>query len=143
MKELKFMPMVHVVASMSKDPSTKVGALALDDNLYVLATGYNGFPRGVADTAERLSDRDTKLSFTAHAEANVIAQAANHGVSLRDSTLLVSALFPCVACSALIVQAGIRRVIAPRVKESRWKVSNELARVIFDEAGVEVIEIDE
>jgi len=142
-KELKFMPLVYAVASMSKDPSTKVGALALDANLNVQVTGYNGFPRGVADTEERLCNRETKLSFTSHAEANVVAQAAYLGVSLRVSTVLVSSLFPCVECSKLIAQAGVRRVIAPRIKEGRWKESNELARTIFQECGVEVVEIDE
>lgn len=142
MKELKFMPLVYAVASMSKDPSTKVGAVALNAAFSVVATGYNGFPRGVADTEERLCDRETKLRFTSHAEANLVAQAAYSGHSLRGTTVLVSSLFPCVECSKLLVQSGVRRVIAPKIAEGRWKESNELAKIIFDEGGVEVVEVE-
>lgn len=144
MRELKFISLVQAVASLSKDPSTKVGALALDANLNVLAVGYNGFPRKVADTEERLCNRELKYPLIVHAEANAIAACARTGRVLEGATLLVSSLYPCVTCAGLIVQSGIKRVIAQKIKEdSRWKESNELARLIFDEGGVEVIEVED
>jgi len=127
---------------LSKDPSTKVGAVAIDDEFRVLATGYNGFPRGVQDLEERLCEQSLKYALTVHAEANIVAQSAYSGVSIRGSTVLVTSLFPCVDCAKLLAQAGVKRIIAPRIQNERWKESNELAKLIFAESGVEVIEID-
>ena len=141
MKELRYLQFADVAASFSKDPNTKVGAVAIDDEFRVLATGYNGFPRGVLDSEDRLCDRNMKLNLTVHAEANIVAQSAFSGTSIRGSTVLVSNLFPCVDCAKLLVQAGVRRIVAPRISNERWKESNELAKLIFAEAGVEVIEI--
>jgi dCMP deaminase len=141
MKELRYMKYAEVAAAMSKDPSTKVGAVAIDDDFRVLATGYNGFPRGVADSEERLCNRPLKYALTVHAEANIVAQSAYSGTSIRGSTVLVSSLFPCVDCAKLLAQAGVKRIIAPKISNERWQESNELAKVIFEEANMEVIEI--
>jgi dCMP deaminase len=141
MKELKFLRLAETVATFSKDPSTKVGAVAIDDNFNVLTVGYNGFPRGVVDSEERLCNRELKYKLISHAEANVVAQSAYSGISLRGATVLVSSLFPCVDCAKLLAQAGVRRVIAPKIDNDRWKESNELARLIFHEAGVEIVEV--
>lgn len=127
---------------MSKDPSTKVGAVALDDDFRVLATGYNGFPRKVHDTEDRLCNREVKYALTVHAEANIVAQSAYSGVSLKGSTVIVSSLFPCVDCAKLLAQAGVRRVIGPKVQLGRWFESNSLAKTIFNEVGIEVIEYE-
>ena len=141
MKELRYMKFAEVAASFSKDPSTKVGAVCVDDHFAVLATGYNGFARGVKDSEERLCDRNTKLRLTVHAELNCLLAAARTGRKLDGATMIVSSLFPCEQCASAIVQAGIRRVIAPRISNERWMESNKMAQTIFDEAGVEVIEI--
>ena len=132
----------EAAASKSKDPSTKVGCTILDDDFNILASGWNGFPRGVKDTDERLGDRSVRLALTVHAEANAIAASARTGRCLKGGTIVVTSLFPCVDCAGLIVQAGIRRVVAPRIRaESKWKESNEMAKVIFLESGVEVVEL--
>ena len=141
MKAEDFMRVAEVVASFSKDPSTKVGAVIIDDHYNILATGYNGFPRGVADTEERLCNRSLKYPLTVHAEANAIAASARTGRRLEGATMIVSSLYPCVDCAGLIAQAGIKKVIAPRIVNERWSESNQLARVIFVEAGVEVMEL--
>ena len=141
-KELAYMRYAEVAASMSKDPRSKVGAVAIDDDFRVLATGYNGFPRGVTDSEERLCNREMKYALIVHAEANIVAQSAYSGVSIRGSTVLVSSLFPCVDCAKLLVQAGVRRVIAPKIANERWRQSNELAKLIFAESNVEVVEIE-
>ena len=65
--DLRFIEMASLVASWSKDPSTKVGAVITNDKNHVVSLGFNGFPRGVED---RLNvNRETKLARTIHAEA--------------------------------------------------------------------------
>ena len=141
MKAFRYMKFAEVAASFSKDPSTKVGCVIIDDDYHVLATGYNGFPRGVMDSEERLCNKAVKYSLVVHAEMNAICASARTGRKLDGATMVVSSLFPCESCASAIVQAGIRRVIAPRIENERWKESNELAKLIFDESGVEVIEV--
>jgi len=98
--------------------------------------------RGVEDTEERLCNRDTKLQLVVHAEANAIAASARTGRKLEGATLIVSSLFPCNTCAALIAQAGIRTVIAPKIAANRWTDSNLIAKTIFEEAGVFVMEVE-
>ena len=139
-KFLRFWPVVEAVATMSKDPSTKVGALALDDNFNIVATGFNGFPRGVSDDPSRYEDRVVKLKLVSHAEQNLIAQAAYGGRSLRGATMLVSSLFPCSNCAKSIIQSGVVRIISPEPDTSeRWQEESKLAKLLFDEASVELI----
>lgn len=140
-KQKTYMRFAETAASYSKDPSTKVGAVAIDDQFTILATGYNGFARGVEDAEDRLCNRPLKYRLTVHAELNTILAAARTGRKLDGATLIVSSLFPCEACASAIVQAGIKRVIAPKISNERWVESNRLAKVIFDEAKVEVVEI--
>jgi len=105
----------------------------------IRATGWNGFPRGVNDTEERLNDRPTKYKFITHAEANAIANAARSGVALEGCSLLVTALHPCNDCAKLLIQSGIKKVYAPLPEiDGRWADSFEVAATMFREAGVEV-----
>ena len=137
------MSFADAAAALSKDRSTRVGAVALDENYNIIATGYNGFPRGVNDTIDGRHQRPEKYLWTSHAEENLVAQSAFKGSSLKGSTVLVSALFPCATCARMLIQAGVKRVIAPRAKSNeRWAAQNEVAAQMFNEAGVEVVEID-
>jgi len=70
-------------AKLSKDPNTQVGALIVGPDNEVRSTGYNGFPRGIADTDERLQDRDLKLKLIVHGEMNAILAAARVGIALK------------------------------------------------------------
>ena len=139
---MKFLPLARAVAAMSKDPSTKVGAVVLDDDKNVLSVGYNGFPRGMNDSPIRYEHRPTKLAFIAHAEANAIAQAARNGVCLKNSTIILTALYPCSNCAKLIVQAGIKNVLAPRMRAGEvndlWVQEKVTSETIFKECGVKV-----
>lgn len=140
----KFVPAVLAIAQMSKDRSTKVGALALGPGREIRSAGYNGFPRGVNDDVEERHDRPLKLQVTAHAEENAVAQAARSGVSLEGCTLLVSTLYPCSTCARLIIQAGIRQVVALKVDSTRmerWADEWEVSKQMFAEAGVEFSEV--
>ena len=139
----RFLQMAELVASWSKDPSTKVGAVAVRDRR-ILATGFNGMPTGVNDSSFRLKDRDTRLSMTAHAEANCISYAARNGVSLMGADLFVFPLAPCSACASSIIQAGIRRiVIYDYVIPARWQQSFDTAAEMFSEAGVALLRLPE
>lgn len=128
------------VASWSKDPSRKIGAVAVDTvKKIILSTGYNGFPRGIEDTESRLNDRETKYQFVSHAEANVIYNATYSGVSLNGADLYVYGLPVCNECAKGIIQVGIKRVLIltnaeiPEIWTDSWKKS----KTMFDEAGVE------
>lgn len=132
--------MAKHVAKLSKDPSTKVGAVIFDDKRRLVSAGYNGFARGVADKDERLLDRDTKLRLTLHAEKNAILFAT---APLEGCTIVVT--HPCCSqCAAQVIQSGIKHVVWPRPDTrfmTRWGHDLVLAKAQFEEAGVEITEI--
>ncbi len=143
MNPLAFIADAQAAAGKSKDPRTKVGCVILDDDFALISTGFNGFPRGVRDLPERYADRYIKLRLIVHAEANAIAQAARVGARLKGGTMIVTALHPCSDCAKLIVQAGIRRVYSPLMPaESHWAEEAAIAALIFEEAGIKVIEYE-
>lgn len=107
--DLRFMEMARLVASWSKDPSTKVGAVIVDDDHKVLGLGFNGFARGVDDSPEAYADRDSKLGKVIHAEVNAILNAA---AVLQGSTLYISSMC-CSTCAAVVIQSGIKRIVVP------------------------------
>jgi dCMP deaminase len=129
------MDLAHHVADWSKDPSTKVGAVIVNDNKQVLGLGYNGFPRGVYDCPERYNNRSIKLLFVAHAERN----ALDNATSVEGATLY-STLFPCTECTKGIIQRGIKRVITTAPSDDKVRLFHlGTSKVMLDEAGVEVI----
>jgi dCMP deaminase len=135
----RFLEIAHQVATWSKDPSTKVGAIIVGDKLQIVSQGYNGFPRNIEDKEERLNIRELKYKFTIHAEANAIYNALYNGSSVQDCTLYCVSLFPCSECAKAIIQSGIKRVVSDaNFENSRWKESNEFALAMFKEAGLEV-----
>lgn len=134
----RFLQLAGTIAGWSRDPSTKVGTVAVRDKR-ILGTGYNGFPSGVFDSDARLKDRDTRLALTVHAEANLVAYAAKNGVSLAGSTVYVFPLMTCSSCAGLLIQADISRIVVPDfVEPLRWQDSFDAARGILNEAGVVV-----
>ena len=134
----RYLSLAKNVASWSKDPSRKVGAIAVGSKGQILSQGYNGFPRGILDSDDRLNDRPTKYKYVVHAEMNVIYNATFNGVSLDNSTLYVYGLPACSECAKGIIQVGIKRVIVctdciiPEVWLQSW--SNTIS--MFDEAGI-------
>lgn len=95
-------------ARKSKD-STKVGAVLVNPENVAILTGYNGPPRGVKDKPERF-ERPVKYLYASHAEANLIAHAARHGIRTDGCTVYVTHQ-PCAACMRTLIQAGIKRVV--------------------------------
>ena len=131
----RFMEMAKLTASWSKDPSTKVGAVIVDDQNRVVSLGYNGFPRDVDDNHEQLNDRKTKLEMTVHAETNAILFAQRN---LAGCTLYVWPMPCCAKCAGLVIQTGISRVVSTRMNfRAEWQTSQNLADDMFRQACVE------
>lgn len=131
-----YLGMAEYVSTASKDPSTQVGAVLADSSNRVLSVGFNGFPRGISDDS-RLHDRETKYQMVVHAEVNALMFARE----TAGSTLYTCPFMPCSNCAALIVQAGVKRVVAPYNDNPRWAMSFKLTRIILREAGVELCEL--
>lgn len=137
--DYRFLESARDVGSWSKDPSTKVGAVIVNSRNRRVSEGFNGFPRGIADTVERLSDREVKYALTIHAEENAILAAAMSGSSVEGCTMYVT-LPPCSRCAARLIEVGIKRIVTAYPGAdflARWKDSLLLAREILHEAGVE------
>lgn len=140
-KLVKYMGIAEAVSQLSKDKSTRVGAVILGPTNEVRSLGYNGAPRGcAADEDDRCDTRPEKYFWMSHAELNAITNAARVGTPLVGSTLLVTH-FPCMDCARAIVQAGIKKVVtqvpSPEF-EARWMDHITRAIHLFTECGVEV-----
>lgn len=112
------MDIVVMVATRSTCLRRQVGAVIVRDKR-ILATGYNGAPAGLRHCGEIGCIRDRlkvasgerhELCRAIHAEQNAIIQASSSGVSLKDSTMYTTH-HPCVLCSKIIINAGIKRVL--------------------------------
>lgn len=135
MHEYKFLRLASAVALIfSKDPSTKVGAIAVGEHNNQVAFGFNGLPPGLADTPERLGNREEKYKLTLHAEENALANATFpvHGLYITHP--------PCHACALRILAARtVRHVSWQRSTTDfgdRWKESCNTAISILHEAGI-------
>lgn len=134
--DFRYLRMAKLVASWSKDPNSKVGAVIIRQNR-VVASGFNGFPQEVRDTHSRLEDSDIKLEMVVHAEINALVVA---GRSCEGATIYVSGKPVCARCAGPIIQSGIKRVVAPHPSTvettSKWRRTGEIAAQMFAEAGV-------
>jgi dCMP deaminase len=142
----RFMKLAREISTWSKDPSTKIGAVIVNDERRILATGYNGFPRGIEDTEERLKDREQKYPLIVHGEMNALMNALYSGVSVKDATIYVWGLPVCSECTKNVIQSGIKRVVIlfPEQAPEKWqKQWNELSKPMYEEAGVSITYINE
>ena len=136
--DIRYLELAKHIAQWSKDPSRKIGAVAVGEHGEVLAQGYNGFPRGIKDSPGRYQDRPTKYKYVVHAEMNVIYNSSMNGVSLYGSTLYVYGLPVCSDCAKGIIQAGISSVVMQdQVIPDDWKNSAALTFDMFTEAGID------
>lgn len=147
-----FLSVAQECAKMSKDPSTKVGAVIIGPDREIRSTGFNGFPRGIADTEERLSNRETKMRLVVHAEMNAILNAARFGAPLKGCTLYLAATDdtgmvwggpPCSRCAVEVIQTGMQTIVSypKKAVPSRWHEDLMLADEIIKEAGITYIEV--
>ena len=139
-KDLYYLRLARLASSRSKDPSTKTGAVIVNDDIEFV--GYNGFPKGTDDSPAIYEDRELKYSKVIHCEMNAAIKA---GTNAKGSTLYTWPFMSCDRCAAHMVQYGIIRAVAPKLPkhlEERWAKEIGLAKQYFKEAGVHFIEID-
>lgn len=120
----------------------KAASIIVKDKM-ILATGYVGAPAGlkhcdeVGHLMEKTKHTDGVERWhcvrTTHAEQNAIAQAAKHGISIKDSTIYVG-MEPCLSCAKMIINSGIKKVVCKR----RYHAANE-SRIFLKEAGIKLI----
>lgn len=140
----RFMDVAKCVATWSKDRSTQVACVIVSPERDIVATGYNGFPRGVDDDVEARHDRPLKYKYAEHSERNAIYSAARLGKSVRDCTVYIATipggLPPCCDCARAMIQSGISTVVLeePDFENPRWGEDTKLAYAMLLEAGVEV-----
>ena len=135
----RFLNLAEHISGWSKDPSTKVGCVVVGEDREIRSTGFNGFPRGIADDSERLSDREKKYPLICHAEENAIMHAARIGLSLKGCTAYVT-WPPCTRCARSLIQAGVIEVVYPSGSEvpERWMSDFEMSTQMMNEAGLNI-----
>ena len=133
-----FMQMANLVATKSKDRSTKVGCVVVGPNHEVRTTGYNGFCRGVNDDTDSRHEKPEKYFWTEHAERNAIFNAARNGIALEGCTAYVT-LVPCADCTRGMIQSGVKRILFCSGDASeKWTESFQRSLAMAREANVEM-----
>ena len=151
------------VATSSKDPSTKVGAIIVSPRGAIVSTGFNGFPRRVNEQGTALQasgnqdwtpidyserwERPEKYNWVIHAELNAILNAAAEGVRLEGCTMILPWDMPCNLCCGAIVNAGLTEVIVstdpfPGVGKGTHYDTEDIAKTILKEADVQLIYVN-
>ena len=102
----RYLRMAQIWSENSYCVRRKVGALIVKGNM-IISDGYNGTPSGFPNVCE---ENDVTFPYVLHAEANAITKVARSNNSSEGSTLYVTAS-PCMECSKLIIQSGIKRVV--------------------------------
>lgn len=133
-----FMTMVYLAAMRSKDATTHLGAVIVDDLNVIVSVGYNSFVRGINDDVPERQERPEKYFWFEHAERNAIYNVER---SLRGCRMYTNGV-PCMDCARGVIQAGIKEVIVDNdwndKNADKWAESCERTVVMFDEAGVRV-----
>ncbi len=132
-RDYLYMRMARTWAENSYCVRRKVGALLVKDQM-IISDGYNGTPSGFENVCE--DEHNVSYPYVLHAEANAISKVARSNNSSDRATLYVTAS-PCLECSKLIIQAGIKRVVYG--EEYRLTDGVNLLR----KAGIEVVRLQE
>ena len=126
------MRMAHVIAERSKDPSTQIGAIVVDNNNVVVGVGYNGWPRWIKNDAlpwtKEGSFENTKYAYVCHAEENAIYNANNKTKGCK----IYCVQFPCNECTKTLIQTGIKEIIYEsdkRIDFPETKVSQRMLKL--------------
>ena len=128
----RYLRMARIWAENSYCTRRKVGALIVKDKM-IISDGYNGTPSGFENVCEL--DNGTTKPYVLHAEANAMTKIAKSGNNSDGATLYVTAS-PCLECSKLIIQSGIRRV----VYSEAYRLTDGID--LLKRAGVEVVFIE-
>ena len=135
----RYLALAEHISTWSKDPSRKIGAVAVGEKGQVLAQGYNGLPRGIDDQESMYENKVVKYQHVVHAEMNCIYNATYNGTSLDGATMYIHGLPVCSECAKGIIQVGIKRVVTTEIDDSmpeRWVESTQLTKKMFEEAEV-------
>jgi len=127
----RYLRMAHIWAENSYCQRRKVGAIIVKDKM-IISDGFNGTPSGFENVCE--DENGITKSYVLHAEANAITKVAKSNNSSKGSTLYVTTS-PCMECSKLIIQSGIKRVVF----DEKYRITDGLE--ILERAGIEVINI--
>ena len=137
-----FMTMVYLAAMRSKDSSTHIGAVVVDEFNVVKSMGYNSFVRGINDDVPERQERPEKYFWFEHAERNAIYNA---GRDLRGCKMYTNGV-PCMDCARGVVQAGIKEVIVDKAWDDEnkdiWIENAKRSTAMFKEAGIKVRQWD-
>jgi len=128
----RYLKMAAIWAQNSYCIRRKVGAL-LVKNKMIISDGYNGTPSGFENMCE--DENNQTKPYVLHAEANAITKIAKSNNSSEGATLYVTSS-PCLECSKLIIQAGIRRVVFTE----NYRLEDGIN--LLKRANIEVIQID-
>lgn len=131
----RFLQLAELVSTWSKDSSTKVGSVIVDDNKRVISVGYNGFPQKIKDLPERYENRELKLKIVVHAEINGLLFANG---KVDGCTLYTFPLMPCGQCCSMFIQSGIKRIVSLINNNDRWIKDFEVTKMLCQEAQVEL-----
>lgn len=107
--DIRYLRMAKIWAENSYCKRRQVGALVVKDQM-IISDGYNGTPSGFNNVCE---ENNVTLPYVLHAEANAITKLARSSNNSDGATLYVTDA-PCIECSKLIIQAGIKRVVYAR-----------------------------
>ena len=129
----RYLEMAHVWGENSYCKRRKVGALIVKGKM-IISDGYNGTPAGFENICE--DDNFVTKPYVLHAEANAITKVAKSNNSSENATLYVTTS-PCMECSKLIIQSGIRRVVFSN------KYRNVDGLVLLERAGIEIVHIED
>lgn len=127
----RYLRMASIWAENSYCQRRQVGALIVKDKM-IISDGYNGTPSGFENVCE--DEQGVTKPYVLHAEANAITKIARSGNNSDGATLYVTDS-PCIECSKLIIQAGIRRVIFSR----KYRLTEGLD--LLKRAGIEIVHI--
>lgn len=138
-----FRTIVRTVKLKSKDQHTQIGALIVGKDNEIVSTGYNSFPRGIADDVNERQERPEKYYWFEHAERNAIYNAARIGVSTKDCTMYLTCGIPCADCARGIINSGIAKIVCELdssfgARGDMWDEHAKRSLIMFEEAGVEV-----
>ena len=130
----RFLELAKQISTWSKDPSTQVGCVVVGPDREIRSTGFNGLPRGIDDTDERLNNREIKYPMICHAEENAIMHAARTGISLKNCIAYVT-WPPCTRC-ARSYSAGVSEIVYPKEVEipDRWEADFDMSLNMFKES---------
>lgn len=127
----RYLRMARIWSENSYCERRKVGALLVKDKM-IISDGYNGTPSGFPNVCEDINNKT--YPYVLHAEANAITKVAKSNNSSEGSTLYVTAS-PCIECSKLIIQAGIKRVVFSELYRTSEGID------LLETAGVETVYI--